>query len=59
MLADWLRQDRTTLGHRFMYWAQLAGKEVVAITLLMMLIPLLVGLRLEMALLTPVRVSLH
>merc|ERR1719318_1033112 len=59
MLATWLRQGWTALGHRFKEWAKLAGKAVVAVTLLMGLIPLLFGILLEMVVLTPVRVPLH
>lgn len=59
MLATWLRQGWTALGHRFKEWAKLAGKAVVAVTLLMGLIPLLFGILLEVVVLTPVRVPLH
>merc|ERR1719370_2040193 len=59
MLATWLRQGWTALGHRFKEWTKLAGKAVVAVTLLMGLIPLLFGLLLEVVVLTPVRVPLH
>jgi len=59
MLATWLRQGWTALGHRFKEWAKLAGKAVVAVTLLMGLIPLIFGLLLEVVVLTPVRVPLH
>ena len=40
-------------------WVVVAGKAVVAVTLLMGLIPLLFGLLLELVVLTPVRVPLH
>merc|ERR1719193_1301201 len=46
-------------GHRVKEWTKLAGKAVVAVTLLMGLIPLLFGLLLEVVVLTPVRVPLH
>merc|ERR1719317_1478211 len=59
MLATWLRQGWTAQGHRFKEWTKLAGKAVVAVTLLMGLIPLLFGLLLEVVVLTPVRVPLH
>jgi E3 ubiquitin-protein ligase MARCH6 len=59
MLASWIRQGWTALGHRLREWAKLAGKAVVAVSLLMGLIPLLFGLLLELVVLTPVRVPLH
>merc|ERR1719239_524417 len=49
----------TALGHRLREWAKLAGKAVIAVSLLMGLIPLLFGLLLELVVLTPVRVPLH
>lgn len=59
MLASWIRQGWTALGHRLREWAKLAAKAVVAVSLLMGLIPLLFGLLLELVVLTPVRVPLH
>jgi len=59
MVASWIRQGWTALGHRLREWAKLAGKAVVAVVLLMGLIPLLFGLLLELVVLTPVRVPLH
>ena len=59
--AGWLAQAGLDCSQTQVHgvgWAQLAGKAVIAVTLLMMLTPLLVGLRLEMVMLTPVRVSL-
>lgn len=59
MIASWIRQGWTALGHRLREWAKLAVKAVIAVTLLMGLIPLLFGLLLELVVLTPVRVPLH
>lgn len=59
MLATWIRQGWVALGHRLRDWVVVAGKAVVAVTLLMGLIPLLFGLLLELVVLTPVRVPLH
>ena len=47
------------MGHRLREWAKLAGKAVIAVSLLMGLVPLLFGLLLELVVLTPVRVPLH
>ena len=52
-------QGWTALGHRLREWAKLAGKAVIAVSLLMGLVPLLFGLLLELVVLTPVRVPLH
>ena len=46
------------MGHRLREWAKLAGKAVIAVSLLMGLVPLLFGLLLELVVLTPVRVPL-
>ena len=54
-----ISQGWTALGHRLREWAKLAGKAVIAVSLLMGLIPLLFGLLLELVVLTPVRVPLH
>merc|ERR1719341_1248604 len=59
MLASWIRQGWTALGHRLREWAKLAGKAVIAVSLLMGLVPLLFGLLLELVVLTPVREPLH
>ena len=52
-------QGWTALGHRLREWAKLAGKAVIAVSLLMGVVPLLFGLLLELVVLTPVRVPLH
>jgi len=59
MLASWIRQGWTALGHRLREWAKLACKAVIAVSLLMGLVPLLFGVLLELVVLTPVRVPLH
>ena len=56
MLTTWLKHN-WTLEHKFTKWAKLAGKAVIAVTLLMGLIHLLLGIMLEVLVLTPARVQ--
>lgn len=59
LIVSWLPQGRAAMINRLRHWCVLGAKTIVASTILLGVIPLLLGLLLELVVIIPLRVPIH